>query len=732
MSTLLSKDDIDRIVYAYHWDPFSVLGYHEIEKDLKKIGVIRAFLPEAQSVNLVYEKKSLKMEKIHNDGLFEIFLTDNEKPDYKFKLTNWENHSWELNDPYKYSPVLSEYDLYLLGEGNHFRSYEKLGAHIIEHEGSKGVNFAVWAPNAKRVSVIGNFNHWDGRHNPMRTRGNSGIWEIFIPDLTEGEVYKYEIKAQDGRILEKADPYAFQTELRPKTASIVHKVGDYQWNDNEYMSIRDRKNNVNSPISIYEVHLGSWKRKKENEFLSYKELAIELVDYVVEMGFTHIELLPIAEYPFDGSWGYQITGYYSPTSRYGTPDDFCYFVDKCHQNGIGVLVDWVPAHFPTDSFGLAQFDGTALYEHADPRKGFHKDWTTLIFNYGRNEVRNFLISNSLFWLDYYHIDGLRVDAVASMLYLDYARKNGEWIPNEYGGNENLEAVYFIKRLNEQVYLEHPGVMMIAEESTAWAAVSRPTYVGGLGFGYKWNMGWMNDFLSFMKKDPIHRKYHHNNLTFSMIYAFNENFILVLSHDEVVHGKKSLISKMPGDDWQKFANIRLAFGFMFSHPGKKLVFMGGEFGQWREWTETQSLDWHLLEYDNHKKLQFYFKTLNTIYKENPALYEIDFVHTGFEWVNCNDWESSIVSFLRKTNNKEDSILIVANFTPVPRYGYRVGVPKHCNWNEIFNSDSQEYGGSGIGNLGGFWSDDISWDNQPFSLNLTIPPLSLMMFRMENKL
>ena len=718
-------------MYSYHWDPFQVLGYHEAEIDGKKVGTIRTFTPEARSAEVVIQKggkkEYLPMTKIHDDGFFEVTLEKAEKPDYVFKLTNWEGYSWEIDDPYKYPPVLTDFDLHLFNEGNHYKVYNKLGAHIIELEKTQGTFFAVWAPNAKRVSVVGNFNNWDGRRNPMRTRGSSGVWELFIPHIQEGECYKYEIKTQDDRILEKADPYAFRAELRPKTASIVYKLGSYKWNDADYMKKRDSESHLDKPIAVYEVHLGSWKRKGNNEFLTYQDFADDLVNYVKYMGFTHVELMPISEHPFDGSWGYQVTGYFAPTSRFGTPQEFAYFVDKCHQAGIGVIVDWVPAHFPTDSFALAQFDGTALYEHADPRKGFHKDWTTYIFNFGRNEVRNFLISNALFWLDYYHIDGLRVDAVASMLYLDYARKDGEWIPNEYGGNENLEAVAFLKRLNEQVYQEHSGVLMIAEESTAWTGVSRPTYLGGLGFGIKWNMGWMNDFLRYIEKEPIYRKYHHNSLTFSMIYAFNENFMLVLSHDEVVHGKKSLISKMPGDDWQKFANLRLALSFMYAHPGKKLNFMGTEFAQWAEWNAEQSLDWHLTQWDRHRQTQDFFKNLNRVYQETPALYQIDFDGRGFSWINCNDWESSVVSFIRRGENPDDCVVIVANFTPVIRHNYRVGVPKHCHWEESFNSDALEFGGSGVGNCGGFWSDQIGWDNQPYSLNLTLPPLAVVMFK-----
>jgi 1,4-alpha-glucan branching enzyme len=729
--TTLSLDEIDKIVNSNHYDPFQILGYHEIEKDNKKYSSIRTFLPEAKNADIVIENKIYNMTKLHNDGFYEYILEKNGKPIYNFKITNWENQVWILNDPYQFNPVLTDYDIHLFKEGNHYKIYEKLGAHLIKHENYNGVLFAVWAPNAKRVSVIGNFNHWDGRHNQMRVRGSSGIWEIFIPDLNEEEVYKYEIKTKDDKILVKSDPYAFKTELRPKTASIVHSINKYIWNDSDYIKNRTNQNNLNNPVLIYEVHLGSWKRNNDNYYLNYRELADDLINYVKEMNYTHIELLPIAEHPFDGSWGYQVTGYFAPTSRHGNPEDFCYFVDKCHQNNLGIIIDWVPAHFPTDSFGLAQFDGTHLYEHKDPRKGFHKEWTTLIFNYSRNEVRNFLISNALFWIQHYHIDGLRVDAVASILYLDYARKDGEWIPNQFGGNENLDAVYFIKKLNEQIYSEFPGVMMIAEESTAWAGVSKPTYLGGLGFGYKWNMGWMNDFLSYMKKEPIHRKYHHNNLTFSMIYAFNENFILVLSHDEVVHGKSSLIGKMPGDNWQKFANLKAALGFMYSHPGKKLIFMGGEFGQWNEWNYNKGLDWNLLDWSEHKQFQYYNKFLNILYKKYKALYEKDYIWNGFEWINCNDSENSIISFLRRGNDQDDLVLSIVNFTPVPRYNYKVGVPILCHWYEILNSDAVEFGGSGVGNMGGFWSENIPWDNQPYSLNLTIPPLAVLMFSIKKQ-
>ncbi|MBN2545022.1 MAG: 1,4-alpha-glucan branching protein GlgB [Spirochaetes bacterium] len=727
MTSTVSKEQLNRIIYSYHWDPFEVLGFHQVKVKNQLKSVVRAFFPVAEKVELVIKNKTFNMVKIHKDGFFEIVLDITDKPDYNFKITNSENHNWHLNDPYKYGTVLTDFDLHLLSEGNHFKSYEKLGSHLIEHEGTKGVHFAVWAPNAKRVSVIGDFNHWDGRYNQMRNRGSSGIWELFIPDLVEGENYKYEIKTQNDALVQKTDPYAFMCELRPKTASKVYKLSKYKWNDEIYLDKRKKSNMLTNPMSIYELHLGSWKRDEENNFLNYRDLADQLVDYVLDMGYTHIELLPVLEHPFDGSWGYQVTGYFAPTSRHGNCEDFSYFVDKMHQNGIGIILDWVPAHFPNDQHGLAKFDGTSLYEHDDPRLGYHKEWDTLIFNYGRNEVKNFLISSALFWFDYYHIDGLRVDAVASMLYLDYSRNPGEWIPNKYGGNENLDAIDFIKKLNEQVYLEHPDVLMIAEESTAWIGVSRPTYLGGLGFGLKWNMGWMNDFLTYISKDPIYRKYHHNNLTFSMIYAYTENFILVLSHDEVVHGKSSIISKMPGDDWQKFANTRLAIGFMYAHPGKKLLFMGTEFGQWSEWNHNQSIDWNLLDWERHRKLKNFFKELNKIYKQNPGLYEIDFDSNGFQWVNCNDWEGSVVSFLRKGFNREEVILIVANFTPIVRHNYKVGVPFYCHWQEILNSDAVEFGGGGVGNSGGFWSDSINWDYQPFSLNITLPPLSILYFK-----
>lgn len=626
--------------------------------------------------------------------------------------------------------VLTDFDLHLIGEGTHYKSYEKLGAHIKEINGIKGVYFAVWAPNAEIVSVIGDFNRWNKKSHPMRLRGSSGIWELFIPGIDEGEIYKFWVKSKLGHYAEeKADPYGFYFEVRPKSASIVHDINKYKWTDQKWISERQKKNWLESPVSIYEVHLGSWLRiaEENNRFLTYRDLAENLIPYVKEMGYTHIELLPIMEHPLDESWGYQVIGYFAPTSRFGSPEDFMYFVNQCHLHNIGVILDWVPAHFPKDPHALASFDGTRLYEHEDPRKGEHRDWGTLIFNYGRNEVANFLLSNAMFWLEKYHIDGLRLDAVASILYLDYSRQPGEWIPNIYGGNENLEAITFLKRFNEIVHQHYPGTLTIAEESTAWPMVSRPTYLGGLGFSLKWNMGWMHDTLVYFTKDPIYRKYHHNNLTFSLLYAFTENFVLVLSHDEVVHGKRSMLDKMPGDFWQRFANLRLLYGFMFCHPGKKLLFMGGEMGQWVEWKFNESLEWHLLQYEPHLKLQRYVKDLNALYRQEPALYEIDFHHTGFEWIDFSDWEQSIISFIRKAKNPDDFLVAVFNFTPVPRFGYRIGVPREGFYKELINSDSSIYWGSNVRNSGGVYAEPVPWQGRPFSLNLTLPPLGMVVFK-----
>ncbi len=625
---------------------------------------------------------------------------------------------------------LSDFDLHLFMEGTHYRTWEKLGAHPGVKNGLQGTWFAVWAPNAERVSVIGDFNGWDSTKNPLVSRGDSGIWEGFVPQVGIGALYKYAIESKVGGYrAEKTDPYGFFSEIRPKTASVVWDLSGYEWGDGEWMASRVQKNALDAPISVYEVHLGSWMRvpEEENRWLTYQELAPKLAEYVKEMGFTHVEFLPVSEHPLDASWGYQSLGYFSPTSRFGTPQDFMYLVDILHRNGIGVIIDWVPAHFPTDGHGLGFFDGTHLYEHADPKKGLHADWGTFIFNYGRTEVANFLLSNANFWLEVYHIDGLRVDAVASMLYLDYSRKDGEWIPNEYGGRENLEAIAFLRRMNELVYREHPDCMTIAEESTDWPMVSRPTYLGGLGFGFKWNMGWMHDTLQYFSKDPIHRKYHHNDLTFSLLYAFHENFVLPFSHDEVVHGKGSMIGKMPGDDWQKFANLRLLYGYMYTHPGKKLLFMGNEIGQWAEWNHDASVEWHLLQYAPHEGLRSWVKDLNSFLRSEPALHEIDFTPEGFQWINCHDSQQSVLSFLRRGRDPEDVICCVCNFTPVPRYDYRIGVPHPGFWKEVLNSDSTYYWGSGVGNLGGAEAVPVSAFGYGHSLSVTLPPLGIVVFR-----
>ncbi len=624
---------------------------------------------------------------------------------------------------------ITDYDIYLFREGKHFSLYEKLGAHLMEVGGVKGTFFAVWAPNAKSVSVIGNFNGWqkDADHL-MRRDDESGIWQGFIPGIEKGEAYKYFIQSQHNNYsVEKADPVAFYSEQPPKTASVVWEY-NYNWNDQKYMETRGEKNALDSPFSVYEVHLESWRRNpgEGNRPLSYPELAEELTDYIKEMGYTHVELMPVTEYPFSGSWGYQVTGFFSPTSRFGTPDDFMYFVDYLHQNDIGVIMDWVPSHFPGDQHGLHFFDGTYLYEHQDPRKGYHPDWSSYIFNYGRNEIRNFLISSAHSWMKHFHIDGIRVDAVASMLYLDYSRKEGEWIPNEHGGRENLEAIQFLRDLNESLYTRFPDIQTIAEESTAWPMVTRPVYTGGLGFGMKWNMGWMHDTLSYFAHEPIHRSYHHNQMTFSIMYAFNENFMLSLSHDEVVHGKGSLINKMPGDDWQKFASVRTLFGYMFGHPGKKLHFMGMELGQWKEWNHESSLDWHLLDFESHKGLQFFMKDLNSVYRRFPALYENDFSGEGFQWIDANDSKNSIISFVRYDKKKEHPVIVAVNLTPVPRHNYRIGVPEDSKWLEILNSDAVQYGGSGAGNFGGVASNPVPYHGKDQSINVLLPPLGIVMF------
>jgi 1,4-alpha-glucan branching enzyme len=629
--------------------------------------------------------------------------------------------------------LLSDDDLYLFNEGTHHRLWDKLGAHPATLDGVAGTYFAVWAPDAEQVFVMGDFNGWNKSAHPLGARGSSGVWEGFVPHVGKGSVYKYHVVSRfHGYRVDKCDPYGFFNELPPRTGSVVWEL-DYEWHDRDWMDHRREHNSLRAPLSIYEVHLGSWMRVPEEHHrpLTYRELAPKLADYVADMGFTHVEFLPVMEHPFYGSWGYQITGYYAPTSRYGSPQDFMFLIDHLHQRGIGVILDWVPSHFPNDEHGLAYFDGAHLYEHADPRKGFHPDWKSLIFNYGRHEVRSFLLSSALFWLEMYHADGLRVDAVASMLYLDYSRGEGEWIPNEYGGRENLEAIHFLQRFNQDVYKVHSDVQTIAEESTAWPMVARPTYLGGLGFGLKWDMGWMHDTLQYLAHDPIHRKYHHNHLTFRMLYAFTENFVVSLSHDEVVHGKGSLLSRMPGDDWQRFANLRLLFAYMFAQPGKKMLFMGGEFGVWNEWNHETSLDWHLLQYGAHAGVQRAVRDLNRLHREQPALHELDFDHAGFEWIDANDADNSMLAFLRHGRRPEDVLLIVCNFTPVPRSGYRVGVPHEGFWRELFNSDAREYGGGGQGNLGGLETSPVHYHGRPWSLSVQAPPLAAVFLKYERR-
>lgn len=730
MNTTANTDEVIKVINAEHQDPFSVLGMHSLESE--NAMAIRAYFPNAREINVVElpNDKRYMMERIDDSGFFEAVIKDrNDFFKYNLEIIDYENNSFTIYDPYSFLPVLSDFDLHLFNEGNHHKVYEKMGAHKMTIDGIEGTFFAVWAPCARRVSIVGNFNQWDGRRHQMRLRGPGGVWELFIPGLDQGDVYKYEIKTPHNDLYVKADPYAFYSELRPNTASIVYDLEGYEWNDKDWMYQRDTSNSFEKPISIYEVHLGSWQRvsNEENGFYTYRELADKLVEYVKYMGYTHIELLPISEHPFDGSWGYQLTGYYAATSRYGEPKDFMYFVDKCHQNGIGVLIDWVPAHFPKDGHGLARFDGTALYEHYDMKQGEHPDWGTHIFNYGRLEVKNFLVANAMFWFDKYHIDGLRVDAVASMLYLDYGKQDGEWIPNKWGGRENVEAIEFMRQLNSTVYKYFPGVMMVAEESTSWALVTKPPYVGGLGFTYKWNMGWMNDFLRYMSMDSIYRKHHQNLITFSMMYAFSENFTLVLSHDEVVHGKCSMIGKMPGDYWQKFAGLRASYGYLYGHPGKKLLFMGGEFAQFIEWNYKQSLDWFLLDYEMHKKMQDYVRDLNYLYKNEKALYEVDFSYEGFEWIDCNDTEHSIISFMRKGKDWHDSLIFVCNFTPAAHENYRIGAPFDTTYDEIFNSDWEKYGGSNVANSSEIRAEKESLHNKPYSLTLRIPPLATIVLK-----
>ena len=728
MENLLSKEEMNAVINGDHGNVFAVLGIHR-DKGSKEV-FIRTYQPNTKSVELLKKDGSSlgMMTKLDKRGFYQINLGQIENFPYKFRIENDRGDFYEQEDAYRFSSILGDIDIYLLAEGNHLDMYKKLGAHVQEMDGVRGVSFAVWAPNAKRVSVVGNFNNWDGRVNVMRKHPTCGVWDIFIPGIDEGEIYKYEVKTQEDYILVKSDPLAFWSEVRPKTASVVYDLNHYHWEDQNWMNYREEYNAFDKPMSIYEVHLGSWRRKGENgsEFLTYREMADRLVPYVVNMGFTHVEFLPLAEHPLDCSWGYQVIGMFAPTSRFGTPDDFRYMIDKFHQAGIAVIMDWVPAHFPK-GHGLVEFDGTHLYEHADPRKGEHLDWGTKIYNYGRTEVCNFLCASALYWLKEYHIDGLRVDAVASMLYLDYSRKNGEWIPNIYGGNENIEAIAFLRKMNELVYGQCKGAVTCAEESTAWPMVSRPTSMGGLGFGYKWNMGWMNDTLKYISHEPVHRKYHHGMLTFGLLYAFNENFILPISHDEVVHGKGSMLGKMPGDEWQKFANLRAYYGFMYTHPGKKLLFMGCEFGQDWEWNSEESLRWHLLEYPMYKGMQNCVRDLNLMYKGNPAFYEEDFDYRGFEWIDHSNADDSVISYMRKGHNPADYMVVISNFTPVVRHDYRIGVNEDCRYQEIFNSDDVNYWGSGVKNEGLLTTEEGEWNNKPRSIKVTLPPLSTIVLK-----
>lgn len=727
---------IEELISGNCKNPHDILGMHK-EKD--KI-VVRVFNAHSNNVVLkdIHTGETYQMDLIHEKGLFEIIISNGGKF-FKYELihTTEDGHTYSVIDPYSFWPTISEYDLYLFNQGNNHRIYEKLGCHICEIEGVKGASFGVWAPSAKRVSVVGSFNQWDGRIHQMRMLGSSGVWELFIPGLTKGDLYKYEIKTPADEIYTKSDPYAFFSEKPPHTASVVYDLDNYDWQDSEWMEKRAGEAVFDKPVNIYEVHFGSWKQEPDDDPesetgfkpYSYRRLAETLIPYAKKMGYTHLELLPVMEHPFDGSWGYQVTGYFAPTSRYGTPEDFKYFVDTCHNNGLGIILDWVPAHFPKDGHGLARFDGTALYEHEDKRIGEHLGWGTHVFNYGRNEVKNFLVANAVYWFDKFHVDGLRVDAVASMLYLDYCRESGEWIPNKYGGRENLDAVEFIKNLNYVVYQYYPNVMMVAEESTAWPMVTRPIHEGGLGFSHKWNMGWMNDFLKYVSLDPIYRKHHQNLLTFSFMYAWSENFVLVLSHDEVVHGKASMLGKMPGDYWQKFAGLRCAYGYFFAHPGKKLLFMGGEFGQFIEWKYKESLDWHLLDYPMHEKMSLFISDLNHLYKTKKAFYELDVSNEGFELIDCKDVDHSIISFIRKGKDWHDMLIFVFNFTPETHESYRMGAPLKTSYTEIFNTDSEKYGGSNVLNTEPIYAEDIPMHEKPYSMTVKIPPLGAIILRPE---
>jgi 1,4-alpha-glucan branching enzyme len=731
--TQLSLQGIGRLVEGTLENPAQMLGPHLVQCDQKKAVSVRAYLPNSQQVWVVDASQQLRpMRRVHPSGFYEALCPTEcvENSGYRLRVASKNGEMIEMHDPYAVQPLLSEFDLFLFGQGRNWRIYDKMGAHQRTVDDVSGVNFAVWAPNAESVQVVGDFNHWDGSAHLLRKHIPAGVWELFVPGVQVGEKYKFRIKMRDGNVVDKTDPYGFYAELPPRTASIVTNLDSYQWNDSSWMQRRASCDPLSLPMNIYELHLGSWRKDPEGHhgWMNYRRIAHELVAYCQQLNFTHIELMPISEHPFSGSWGYQTVGYFGVTSRYGTAEDFMYFVDYCHQHGIGVIIDWVPAHFPKDGHGLNRFDGSALYEHADPRQGEHPDWGTMIFNYGRTEVRNFLIANALFWLDKYHIDGLRVDAVASMLYLDYSRKNGEWIPNCYGGRENLDAIHMLREFNEQVHGQYPGALTLAEESTAWPGVSRPTNAGGLGFSVKWNMGWMNDTLRYMRHEPVHRQFHHNELTFSLIYAFTENFALPLSHDEVVHGKGSLISQMSGDLWQKFANLRLLYSYMWTHPGKKLLFMGSELAQWHEWDYDSEIQWDLLGWDTHTGVQRMVADLNKLVIEQPALHQQDFSPEGFEWIDCMNADGSMIAFMRKARDPNDFVIVVSNFTPVVRQDYQIGVPRTGFYREIFNSDSAFYAGTNVGNYPGVNGTDSSHHGRPASIKVTLPPLATIVFKL----
>jgi 1,4-alpha-glucan branching enzyme len=725
----LPADAVAHLLSLEHGDPHTLLGLHPAGAG-RPGWVVRAFRPDAASMRLhVAGEPPRAMARVHEGGLHQVWLRE-ATGRFRYRLEAiWPSGDAETyDDPYGFWPTLGELDLHLFAEGRHEHIYDKLGAHPLEVDGTPGVAFALWAPNARGVSVVGDFNYWDGRRHPMRRLGGSGVWELFVPGLAPGARYKFELRGAFGRLFVKADPYANATEVPPATASVINR-STHHWLDGDWMERRARQDVLREPLSIYEVHLGSWRRKGDHgeQPLTYRELAEPLAHHMRELGFTHVELLPITEHPYGPSWGYQVGSYFAPTARYGTPDDLRSLVDHLHGQGIGVILDWVPAHFPKDEFALGRFDGTALYEHLDPRRGEHPDWHTYIFNYGRNEVRNFLLGSALYWLESFHLDGLRLDAVASLLYLDYSRKEGEWMANPHGGRENLDAIGFLKQLNEVAHARHPGVLMIAEESTAWPGVSRPTYAGGLGFGFKWNMGWMHDTLLYFSKEPVHRRWHHNNLTFGLLYAWSENFILPFSHDEVVHGKGSLLDKMPGDRWQKFANLRALYGYMWAHPGRKLLFMGCEFGQWREWNHANSLDWHLLAEADHRGLQALVQDLNRRYRDEPALYAAESDPASFRWIDAQDAESNVISFRRIVPGQGRELVCVCNLSPVPRQGYRVGLPRAGRWDEVLNTDAARFGGSGLGNLGAIKAVDVPWHGLPCSAEVTLPPLATVWFR-----